>query len=135
MAYELVIVTPEGECFREQVVSVKLPGTEGELAALAGHEAYLVPLDIGELQIELDNRFLYAAISGGFAEIRQERVVVLVDACELAENIDLARAERAQAKAEEALQQAKEHEPDRSLLVWNSAIRRAHTRIEVSKRN
>lgn len=134
MALELVIVTPEREVFRGPIDSVVLPGTEGDFGVLQQHERFLSPLGIGETEVSHDGGSVYAALSGGFAEVGPDHVVVLVDACELAEDIDVARAERARARAERAIEAAKAGREDEAKLhLYEAALQRAVVRLQVSK--
>jgi F-type H+-transporting ATPase subunit epsilon len=100
MPFELVIVTPRREAFRDRVDSVVLPGSEGEFGVLESHERFLSPLRRGEVAIKSGGQSRFAAIESGFARVEGGSVSVLVDACALAEEIDVA-AERAAAEAAE----------------------------------
>ena len=93
MPFELSIVTPQGESYNGSVDSVVLPGSEGDFGVLSEHERFLSPLRIGAVEIQSPTERLYAAVAEGFAEVGEGRVVVLVESCELADQIDIARAE------------------------------------------
>lgn len=103
MAVELVVVTPEGEALSEQVEQVVLPGEAGEFGVLESHERFLTPLQLGPMQIIRSSGSEWAAISSGFAEVDGQRVVVLVDSCALASNIDRDAAETRRAEADTEL--------------------------------
>ena len=135
MSFELSIVTPEGVAFEESASSVLLPGSEGQFEVLPGHVRFLTSLVIGEAVIKTERRgTLYAALSNGFAEVTQDHVVVMVDTCEFASDIDVLRAERARARAEAALALAKQSAyEDHMFAVEEAALRRAITRLEVAK--
>jgi len=81
---ELSVVTPEGEAFAGTVERVTLPGEAGDFGVLPGHERLLASLREGTLEIRAPEP-REAAISNGFAEISEDRVVVLVDRCEFGE--------------------------------------------------
>jgi F-type H+-transporting ATPase subunit epsilon len=135
MPFELDIVTPEGEVFSEPVDRVVLPGSEGEFGVLAGHERFLTPLKVGAVEILQAGRTRYAAISGGFADVGGDRVVAMVDACELAEEIDVARAEAARDRARKELDKlspslSEEH----SYRLQEAALQRALVRLQVAGR-
>ena len=133
MPLELTIVTPERQVFAGPVANVVLPGSEGDFGVLEHHERFLAPLRIGEARIEQDGRVRYAAVTDGFAEVTGERVVVLVDACELAEDIDAARAERARERAERQIHEVKNGSGEvRSLQLYEAALQRAIIRIQVA---
>ncbi len=134
MAIELDIVTPHGAVYRGRVDGVVLPGAEGEFEVLTGHERFLTPVDIGELTVHSDAGTVYAAISDGFAEVNGDRVTVLVDSCEIAAEIDVARAERARARAEQNLAGLERDEDERRYADYEAALRMAETRVAVSER-
>ncbi len=136
MSLALVIVTPEGEVFHGPVEAVLLPGADGDFMVLEGHERFLSPLRIGEVEIRRQgDPPLFAALSEGFAEVTGDEVVVTAEACELASNIDVARAERAQERAERELATAEriQHEQADHGLA-RAALERAVVRIAVAKR-
>jgi F-type H+-transporting ATPase subunit epsilon len=133
MALELTIVTPAGEVLREDVDRVFLPGSEGEFGVLAGHERFLTPLRIGEVQIVVGGRTRHAAISEGFADVGPDEVVALVDAGELAEEIDVPRAEAARDRARAALEELPPGErEERSYRMQELALQRALVRLQVA---
>jgi F-type H+-transporting ATPase subunit epsilon len=103
MPFELVIVTPNREVYRDRVDSVVLPGSEGEFGVLESHERFLSPLRLGQAEIRKGGETVVAAIDSGFARIEGRSVSVLVDACELAEEIDTAAARAAEERAREGL--------------------------------
>jgi F-type H+-transporting ATPase subunit epsilon len=135
VSLELVIVTPDGEIFRGPVESVLLPGQEGDFMVLEGHERFLSPLRIGEVEVKRHGEpTLYAALSGGFAEVTGGQVVVTADACELASNIDVARAERARERAQRELQELERVRHEEAVVrLAGASLQRALTRIEVAK--
>lgn len=114
MALELVVVTPEGEALSETVEQVVLPGEAGEFGVLESHERFLTPLKQGPMHIiraqagSSDKE--WAAVSSGFADVGGSRVVVLVDHCVLASDIDHAEAERRRSEAATALAQLERSE-------------------------
>ena len=136
MSLELVIVTPDGEVFRGPVESVLLPGSEGDFMVLEGHERLLSPLRIGEVEIRRPGAPpLFAALSEGFAEVTNSEVVVTAEACELASDIDVARAERARERAERELAAAQQVQHEEAVVrVARASVQRAMVRIAVAKR-
>ncbi len=133
MSVELTIVTPEGEALSGTVESVVLPGSEGDFGVLEGHERFLAPLRIGEVEIRDSSGSQFAALSDGFAEVADSQVVVMVETCELAADIDQARAERAKTRAEGRLEAIRSgQEEDRHLATAEAALQRAIIRIQVA---
>lgn len=99
----LEVVTPEREVVREPVSEVQVPGREGYLGILPGHTPLLTELGIGALSYRKGAQTIYVAIAGGFAEVLGRRVLVLAEAAQRAEEIDVAGAQSALANAEKAL--------------------------------
>jgi len=103
MPLHLTIVTPEGEAFDGDVDQVVLPGTEGDFGVLEQHERFLAPLRMGAVEIQSGGKSDWSAISGGFADVSAERVVVLVDTYYHSDKLDLAHLDRELEKAREEL--------------------------------
>ena len=101
----LELVTPERLLLSEDVDEVVSPGYEGEFGVLPGHTQYLAILNIGMLRYRSGNETRKIALGGGFAEVTPERVVVMADTAERAEEIDIERARRARERAEAALKE------------------------------
>src|SRR5216684_1508021 len=93
-AIELVIVTPEKQLLREKVVEVQMPGENGYLGILPGHAPLMTELGIGELSYHDigGKESAHFALVRGFAEVLPDRVTVLAETAERAEEIDLQRA-------------------------------------------
>jgi F-type H+-transporting ATPase subunit epsilon len=104
VAIELTVVTPEGEAFAGPVEEVVLPGSEGEFGVLALHERFLAPLQPGVMEIRTAaGASVFNAVSDGFADVNAERVVVMVDSCQRADEIEVDVARESQSEAEAAL--------------------------------
>jgi F-type H+-transporting ATPase subunit epsilon len=99
----LEIVTPDRALAREEVDEVVVPGSEGELGVLPGHTPLLGTLRVGELWYRQGQEKHYLAIAFGFVEVLPDRVTILAQIAERAEDIDVVRAERAKQRAEERL--------------------------------
>ncbi len=129
---QLEIVTAERLVYSDQVNGVVAPGIEGELGILPHHAPLLTSLQAGELRIMKEGQQdTYMAISSGFLEVMANRVVVLADTAEHAEEIDEARAQEAMRRAQERL----EHRvADQDLERAMASMRRAQTRLKVVRR-
>lgn len=97
----LEIVTPDRAVAHGEVEEVQLPGAEGYLGVLPGHAPALVMLKVGELWYRQAGEIRYLFVAFGFAEILPDRVIVLAQAAERAEEIDIERAEATRRQAEE----------------------------------
>lgn len=123
---ELEIVTPDRSVLSEVVDYVGAPGTDGEFGIMANHIPFLSSLGIGNLYYKKDGKYFYVFVSGGFAEVSNNKMTVLAEVADIASEIDVDRASKAQGKAEKALSAAKERvENARS----QAALKRAMTRI------
>lgn len=127
----LEIITAEREVFADDVNVVVAPGTEGQLGILPHHAPLITMLHPGELLIRKDSEETYMAITGGFLEVRPDKVIVLADACERAEEIDIARAEEAKSRAEEQLKTPVEK---LDAARAEAALRRSLVRLQVAER-
>jgi len=99
----LEIITPEQVLVKEDVDMVEATGATGEFGVLPGHTEFLTILEIGEIRYMKDGKTTSLAAGGGFGEIVNDKVTFLVDSGELAEDIDLARAQVAFEEAQEIL--------------------------------
>jgi F-type H+-transporting ATPase subunit epsilon len=127
----LEIVTPERPLVRETVAEVALPGTEGELGILPGHTPLLTTLKVGVLWYRQGETKHYVAVSQGFAEVLPDRVTVLAQGAERAEDIDVARAEAAKQRAELRLTKPG---PDTDLELARDALAKATVRLQAAAR-
>jgi F-type H+-transporting ATPase subunit epsilon len=97
----LEIVTPDRSLVSDHVDEVELPGAEGYFGVLPGHTPMLASLQVGELWYRIGQEKHYLAVAFGFAEVLPDRVTVLAQIAERAQDIDVARAEEARKRAEE----------------------------------
>ncbi len=126
---QLEIVTPDRLLVREAVEQVQLPGKNGYLGILPGHAPLISELHSGELSYRQGGTSYPLAVSWGLAEVLPDRVTVLADSAERPEEIDVARAQAAKARAEEALQKAA---PDLDYDATLKALHRAEVRLQVA---
>lgn len=97
------LVTPDHSVVHEEVDEVQIPGAQGYLGVLPGHTPLLTTLQVGELWFRQGEEKVFVSVAFGFAEILPDRVIILAQLAERAEEIDVARAEAAQARARERL--------------------------------
>ena len=129
---KLDIVTAERMVYSEDVDMVIAPGVEGQLGILPHHTPLMTTLQVGELRVKKGGEEVSLAISGGFLEVRPDRVVVLADAAERADEIDLARAEEAKRQAEQRLSDRLVTGLDEARV--EIALQRALTRLSVGEK-
>lgn len=128
---ELVIVTPEKQLLRTKAVEVQLPGENGYLGILPGHAPLITELGIGELSYHdaSGKESEHIALIQGFAEVLGDRVTVLAETAERAEEIDVQRAKDALARAEKRLSS---NDPNIDMDRASVALQRALIRIQVA---
>jgi F-type H+-transporting ATPase subunit epsilon len=132
-AMELIVVTPERQLLRETVVEVTMPGLDGALGILPGHAPLMTELGIGELRYRTatSSQAISLSVVRGFGEVLPDRVTLLAETAERAEEIDLNRAEAAKARAEKRLAS------NDTNIDWDRAtvaLTRAVIRIQVAKK-
>ena len=131
MALTLEVATPTRLVVAETVDEVVVPGSEGYFGVLPGHAPLLATLGIGELMYRKDTAQYHLALTGGFAEVRNDKVIVLAENAERPDEIDRERAQRAKERAERLLSG---REPDVDYARAQAALARALIRLQVSGR-
>jgi F-type H+-transporting ATPase subunit epsilon len=126
----LEVVTPDRRVVQEAVEEVQLPGSQGYIGALPGHAPLMTELGVGMLSFRKGINWFYLTAIRGFAEILGERVIVLAERAERAEEIDVERAQQAMARARERL--AKVHDPEVDWQRAQAALQRALIRVQVA---
>lgn len=134
MPIQCEIVTQERLVYAGEADYVSLPGVEGRMGVLPNHSPLLTVLGFGEVMVRTKGREEFFAVGGGFAEVRPDRVVVLADSAERADEIDVERAERARQRAEEAMAVGVREDPAQYEQI-EASLRRAKIRIDVSLRH
>ena len=127
----LDVVTVERLVYSEEVDIVIAPGVEGQLGVMPHHAPLMTTLEAGEMIVRKGNEEFSLAISGGFLEVRPDRIIVLADTAERDDEIDLARAEEAKSRAEEMLSK-----PDAGVDTARAeaALRRSMARLKVAEK-
>jgi F-type H+-transporting ATPase subunit epsilon len=126
----LILVTPERQVLRESVSEIQLPGLNGYLGILPGHAPLITELGIGELSYKKGGETHFTTVIRGFAEVLPDRVTVLAEIAERAEEIDVERARSARERAEKRLSN-----PGDPATDWNRAglaLERALIRLQVA---
>jgi F-type H+-transporting ATPase subunit epsilon len=131
-SFKIDIVTAERVVYSAEADIVIAPGVEGQLGILPHHAPLMTILQAGELVVRRGGEESSLAISGGFLEVRPDRVIVLADQAERAEEIDIARAEEARKRAEQRL--TDRHVPGLDTARAESALRRAIARLTVAEK-
>lgn len=127
--FALEIVTPERYFFDGQVEMLITRTSQGDIGILKGHENMVAPLAVGEIRIKQGEEFKSAACSGGFMTVTQEKVTLITDAAEWAEDLDIERAMAAMERAKVRLEQKDKHT---DLARAEVALKKALNRLRVT---
>ena len=128
--FTLEVVTPARQVVREAVNEAQIPVLGGYIGVLPGHTPLLAVMGIGELSYHVGNRVFSCTAIGGFVEVLADRVIVLADSSERAEEINVARAEAARDRAQKRLST-----PNDPSVDWKRAeesLKRAQVRLQVA---
>ncbi|MDA1093946.1 MAG: F0F1 ATP synthase subunit epsilon [Acidobacteria bacterium] len=130
----LEIVTPERAVVSEQIDEVQIPGAEGSFGVRPGHTPLLATLQVGELWYRRGQETSYVAVSFGFAEVQPDRVTILAQIAESAEEIDVTRAQDAEQRAKDRLgSQARDMDFERARIAMLKSLIRL--RVAARARN
>ena len=129
--FKLEIVTAERMVFSDDVSTLVAWGVEGQLGILPHHAPLMTMLQPGDILIRKDKEEEFFAISGGFLEVRPDKVIILADACERVDEIDIARAEEAKRRAQETM---KEAPLSAEAAMAEAALRRSLARLKVAEK-
>ena len=127
--FQLEIVIPEKMVVRDVAEEMQIPGKDGYLGILPGHAPLITELAVGEITYRKENSTHHLAVAWGFAEVLPDKVTILAETAERAEEIDAKRAQEAKQRAESALASSNTEE-DFNRTAGD--LKRADTRLEVA---
>ncbi len=128
--FQLEIVTPERLVVRDTAEEAQIPGKAGYMGILPGHAPLISELAVGEITYTHGGATTRFAVAWGFVEVLPDKVTILAETCERAEDIDVSRAQAAYDRAAERMKEGGEIDYDRALI----ALQRAEVRLEVAKK-
>ena len=128
--FTLEVVTPARQVVNEAVNEAQIPVLGGYVGVLPGHTPFLAEMGIGELNYHVGNRVVSCTAIGGFVEVLADRVIVLADSAERAEEINVARAEAARDRAQKRL--ATLNDPNVDWKRAEASLARAQVRLQVA---
>lgn len=129
--FQLEIVTPEKLVVKDSAEEAQIPGRNGYIGVLPGHAPLITELGAGEISYKSGGQLHRFSLAWGFAEVLPDRVTVLAETVERADEIDVPRAQQSLKKAEDSLNSAKTEE---ECSMATGKIRRAQARIEVAQK-
>jgi F-type H+-transporting ATPase subunit epsilon len=133
MTIRCEIVSQDRAVFQGDVDIVVLPGTDGEFGVLPHHAPVLTTLKYGVIKVRHGDKEELFTVAGGVVEVQPDIVTVLADAAENVQEIDVARAESARKRAEEALAKSTPMDGD-AYFAMEAALRRSNLRLDVARR-
>jgi len=128
--FQLEIVTPSRLLVKDAAEEAQIPGLNGYLGILPGHAPLLTELAVGVITYKSNGTAHTLSVAWGFVEVLPDKVTILAEAAERPQEIDIARAEKAKARAEERL---KSNNPEIDYTRAEDALQRAETRLDVAK--
>ncbi|MGF1518166.1 MAG: ATP synthase F1 subunit epsilon [Nodosilinea sp.] len=131
MALTVRVIAPDKTVWDAEAEEVILPSTTGQLGILAGHAPLLTALDIGVMRVRADKEWVPIALMGGFAEIDDNELIILVNGAERGDTIDVAKAQAAYQEAETRLGQV-EAEDKQANIQAKQALKRARAKLQAA---
>lgn len=129
--FQLEIVTPEKMVVKDTAEEMQIPGKNGYLGILPGHAPLITELAVGLISYRKEGATQFLSVAWGFAEVLPDKVTVLAETAERAEEIDVSRAEEAKKRAEERL---KSGNTETDFTRAQNSLQRAETRLEVAEK-
>ena len=133
-SFQLEVVTPQRLIVSDEVTELMAPGSEGYFGVLPGHAPLITTLDIGELTYRKGKSERHLAITWGYAEVRGDKVIILAETAERAEEIDAERSRRARERAETRMHDWVGGDQAIDFARAEAALYRALTRLQVAAR-
>jgi F-type H+-transporting ATPase subunit epsilon len=129
--FQLEIVTPDKMIVKDAAEEIQIPGSDGFLGVLPGHAPLITELSAGELSYRKGANTFRFAVAWGFAEVLPDRVTILAESAERAEDIDVNRAQNDKKLAEQDLANGKSEE---DFVKAEGELKYADSRLEVAQR-
>jgi F-type H+-transporting ATPase subunit epsilon len=131
MTLNVRVISPDKTIWDASAQEVILPSTTGQLGILSGHAPLLTALDVGVMRVRPEKEWVAIALLGGFAEVENNQVTILVNAAELGESIDKEAARKALAEAEQSLNAAVNGTRQQQIQA-KQAVKRARARLQAA---
>jgi F-type H+-transporting ATPase subunit epsilon len=132
MTLTVRVVAPDKTVWDSEAEEVILPSTTGQLGILSGHAPLLTALDIGVMRVRPGKDWVPIALMGGFAEVENDEVTILVNGAERGEAIDKEAAREAFAQAQNRLNQVQNTDNRQEKIQANQALKRARARFQAA---
>lgn len=132
MALTVKVITPDKTIWDDQVEEIILPSTTGQLGILSGHAPLLTALEIGVMRVRPSKEWKSIALMGGFAEVENNEIKILVNGAELGDNINRDTARTEYDKAQARWQQVENSENRQEKIQAESSVKKARARLQAA---
>jgi len=132
MSLTVRVITPDNTVWDSSAEEVILPSTTGQLGILSGHAPLLSALDIGVMRVRPQKDWLSISIAGGFAEVEEDEVTILVNSAERGENIDPEQARKTYDSAQGRLEKAQASDNRQEIIQATQAAKKARSRLQAA---
>jgi F-type H+-transporting ATPase subunit epsilon len=132
MTITVRVIAPDKTVWDSSAEEVILPSTTGQLGILTGHAPLLSALDIGVMRVRDNKDWVSIALMGGFAEVENDEVTILVNGAERGDSIDRETARKSYSDAETRLNQARSSGNRQEQIQADKALRRARARFQAA---
>lgn len=132
MALSVKVLTPDQTVWDDQVEEIILPSTTGQLGILTGHAPLLTALEVGVLRVRPGKEWKTIALMGGFAEVENDEIKILVNGAELGDNIDQDAARTEYQAAQSRFEQVENGEDRQEKIQAESSMKKARARLQAA---
>lgn len=132
MALSVKVITPDQTVWDDQVEEIILPSTTGQLGILSGHAPLLTALEVGVLRVRPNKEWKTIALMGGFAEVEDDEIKILVNGAELGDSIDQDTARSEYDEAEAKFKSVENSEDRQEKIQAENAMKKARARLQAS---
>ena len=132
MTLNVRVIAPDKTVWDAGADEVILPSTTGQLGVLSGHAPMMTALDIGVMRVRTQSQWVPIVLLGGFAEVEENEVTILVNGAERAESIDRTQAKTAYTEAQTKLEQAENSGKEQDKIKAKNALKRARARFQAA---
>ncbi|MEM8720767.1 MAG: ATP synthase F1 subunit epsilon [Cyanobacteria bacterium P01_G01_bin.39] len=132
MALSVKVITPDKTVWDDQVEEIILPSTTGQLGILSGHAPLLTALEVGVLRVRPNKEWKTVALMGGFAEVEDDEIKILVNGAELGDDIDQDTARSDYEQAQARFQKVENSDDRQEKIQAENSMKKARARLQAS---
>jgi F-type H+-transporting ATPase subunit epsilon len=132
MALNVKVITPDKTVWDDQAEEIILPSTTGQLGILSGHAPLLTALEVGVLRVRANKEWKAIALMGGFAEVEEDEIKILVNGAELGDNIDQDAARNQYQEAQTRFQKVENSDDRQEKIQAENSMKKARARLQAS---